>query len=210
MDRAITTLDNSKWKKDYNKYFYFATKFSTQGERIREELSNEIFDEIFTLIDSIVVFIPVLKKSLDVDLGKVVDESCNAEIKSLESLREFVIHSEDIHKIGRKCSIGDTIHFFKFEDYSEIDKFLDWLDMGDEQEVKVYTTLVNERENKTEAMTIQNIHKEKKVDKSIHTTNNDNRTHTEVHTDGSFNKVNVGSKVKSGKSWWSKLIGFFK
>lgn len=210
MGGTITTLDNSRYKKDYNKYFMIGDSFGTSHEIGNKELSDDTLTKIFDTINTIIIIFPNENGRLDTNLSYKIGQECkNSKIKIKELLNSvnLTVHSRELHKLdGADCKTA--LHYFEFDNYSDITKFLDWEELDEDVVLKVYTTLINEHENKKEAMTVNNI------DNRVHNTDNsthiDNSTKTEINNKGNFNKFDVGSKNKKSKSWWSKFIGFFK
>lgn len=206
---SIVTLDNSKWVKDYDKYFHISSNRSDSPKISNTEMTDEIFDKIFNTVNSIIVVFPSdggLYKDVSSKIREE-DDGAKDEIKSLLRLDDVKFHSSELHNPSTKAYCADHVHYFKFSDYSEIVKFLDYLNTDKVVDLKVYTTLINENEYKVEPMSIKIDNSVHNTDNSTHTTtNNDNSTHSEVNTRGVFNKPKVSVKEKKEKSLWNKIV----
>lgn len=143
MNRTITTLDNSKYKKDYNKYFTIGDDYGGSHEIGNTELSDKILTNIFNIINTIVVILPNAKGRTDGSLShKIRVESGDSytKIKKLLKTEKLKFHSKELHKLDR-ADCDSAIHFFEFKDYLEMINFLDWEELDKEIELKAYTTL---------------------------------------------------------------------
>lgn len=211
MEQNITILDNSRYRKDYNKFFSIGDHYGDSFEIRNRELSDKTFEELFQIINTIIVICPNSSNKIDGNLSYLIREEFKEsylEVKDFFKSEKLSIHSRELHnKSGANCK--EAIHFSTFQNYHEIVQFLGWEELENSSILKVFTALKNEQEINTTSMTVNNNNIDnrvyKKVDKSkhIHNTNN-------VTTNGSRNKIEVGTNQKSSKNWFSKILGVFK
>lgn len=192
----ITQMKISRFRADYNNHFEIWSKMK-DGKIRNQELTDYKIHGLFTVIDSIVLLIPTTTKYIDSDIIDIVNSNSeNKRIKKnyTEIFDDLEFHSTELHKLGKSCDIGLNMHFYNFNEYSEIEDFVESLNNFD-VEVQIYTTLMKEREEPV-----------------IIVQNNDNSNHednsTNINIEGDGNKVYKDSKVKEGKGFWDKLVAW--
>ncbi len=154
MSRGIITLDNSKYRQDYNKYFSIGDYIGNSTEISNKEFSDEIFKKIFEIANTLVVIFP--KDSGKIDRGlssEVRNESGRLYYQVIDILKseKVKLHLREFHNKEKvtndKANVGgdckEAVHYFNFESYQEIEKFLVWEKLDDEANIIAYTTLTN-------------------------------------------------------------------
>lgn len=152
MIRSIITLDNSKYRKEYNKYFSIGDYYGNSIEINNKEFSDEIFDKIFDIVNTLVVIFPKADESIDRDLSsEIKTESGQIHSKVMNLLRadKVKLHFKEFHKeqsnskekTSAVINCDDVIYYFNFKNYQELVQFLNWENLDVETQIIAYTAL---------------------------------------------------------------------
>ena len=116
MARAITTLDNSRYKKDYSRYFSVGDHYGDTHEIKNKEISEQVLEKVFDTVNTIIVIFPNEKGRIDGDLAHTIKEEdriSNTMVKELLEEEEVTLHSKELHAKG-KADCKSAMRYFNF------------------------------------------------------------------------------------------------